>query len=952
MLKFVTWRRAAVLLLAVALAPAWAQAPAKPAPARKPVATKPPARGASAAPATEAATKPGFSFQIGPVPAWVVPAELPTGTPAVASPMFTRVIDEQLRVEGHTHHMSSRVLRVVRESAGLPTATQIEIEFDPAYQTLTFHHIDALRGGQRIPKLERKRVELLQREKQLEQRIYDGRVTASVVLEDMRVGDEIDIAYTISGANPVFGGKFVHSTWTQSSRGPAQRVQVRLLAPAERAIRVKKGAPEIVETSRVDGAWRETVLRRDNVAMYRGEPGAPAWAFLDEQAQFSEFASWAEVAAWGETLFRPTAVTRAEQKADEIRAAKATKAEQVLEALRFVQQEVRYFGIEMGAGSHRPSQPDQVLEQRYGDCKDKVALFAALLRRMDIAVRPVLVSVHLRNATDRMLESPLAFDHVIARVDLDGKSWLLDPTRSHQSGTLDARSAVGMGKGLELAAGVTALAQLAVPYDVERLQVIDTIVVSKFDQPPVLESRIRYRGDLAEMMRDGLASQGLPTLVDNVNQAYVRAYPKLKRIGEPKVEPPGTDNTFELVQRFELPEFWRFPEERLLNAEIVQWAPVDWILPPKTEARRLPLGYSFPGLFRHRVRVQYPEDVYKEPFSRRFDDGDRHFTLTSNIETGRDFAESSSELRIGVDEVPAADWSAFSAKLQQALPRLGSTITVSAIPLQRGDALQADLKALQELVRKGQVKAVTSTQVDAQIKLRLLDAQLAGGRLPPALRAQALLARGVAKDHVGRAEAGRADFEAALAIDGDNVAALNGAATNAQARGDSAQAVDYATRVLARQPRDGQALNTRAMAHYFAGRFDAARADLDAVLADRSAVRRGYPLLWQALATRRAGQDLAPLLQKYPREQWPTEWPRAVLDAVFGGSTPEAALQAAKASKQALEAQTEALYYLGEKLAIEGEAAKAREQWKRVVDLGVVEYVENQSARLRLAEQR
>ena len=53
------------------------------------------------------------------------------------------------------------------------------------------------------------------------------------------------------------------------------------------------------------------------------------------------------------------------------------------------------------------------------------------------------------------------------------------------------------------------------------------------------------------------------------------------------------------------------------------------------------------------MRVQYPEDVYKEPFSRRSDDGDRHFNLGTTIETGRDFAEGSSELRIGVDEVTA-----------------------------------------------------------------------------------------------------------------------------------------------------------------------------------------------------------------------------------------------------------------------------------------------------------
>ena len=39
--------------------------------------------------------------------------------------------------------------------------------------------------------------------------MYDGRETLSIVLDDVRVGDEIDYAYSLRGGNPVFGDKFV-----------------------------------------------------------------------------------------------------------------------------------------------------------------------------------------------------------------------------------------------------------------------------------------------------------------------------------------------------------------------------------------------------------------------------------------------------------------------------------------------------------------------------------------------------------------------------------------------------------------------------------------------------------------------------------------------------------------------------------------------------------------------
>ena len=932
--------------------PVWAQAVPKPA-ERKPAAVRPTSKAASApatAPAVEA--KSGFSFQIAPAPGWVVPAEAASGAPAEAAPMHYRIIDEQVRVEGRSMAEYTRVVRVIGDASGLATAAQIELEFDPAYQTLTLHRLDVVRQGQHINKLDRKRIELLQREKQLEQRMYDGRVTASIVLDDMRVGDEIDLAYTVTGLNPVFAGKFVHMAWMRSQRGPVMRYQTRLLAPAERDIRILKGPSDATQTASVNGGWRETVFTRSSVPQMRAEPGAPASAFLPDQLQFSEFADWAEVAAWGDALFKLGAAEKAVLKADEIRAARPEKAAQVLEALRFVQEEVRYFGVEIGTSSHQPAAPDQVLAQRYGDCKDKVALLSALLRRLDVPVRPVLVSTRLRNDMDRLLPSPLAFDHVIARVDLDGKSLLLDPTRGLQTGTLAARAAVGMGQGLELAPAVSALSALAPAYETERMAVQDTIRVLRFSDDPVLESRIRYVGDLAEAMRDAVSRQGLVTLTDALNQQYVRAYPKLRRTAPPRVEPSTEGNDFTLVQQFEIGDFWRFPEQRLLTAEVVGWGPIEWLMPPKMEARQQPLAFPFPGIYRHQVRVEFAENVYQQPGSRRSEDGDRHFSVSVQAESGTNFLAYNAEVRILADQVQPADWAGFTAKLQQALPKLGSVVGVDAVTAAQRVTLGAEGKALEESLRRQRIKAVTLTQGQSHFKIKVLSAQLDSGRLPPKPRLQALVARGIANDHIGALDAARGDFEAALVLDPLSTEALNAAATNAQSRGAYEQAVDYATRSLAQQPREASVLQTRALAHYFAGRYAEARSDLDAALADRSALRRGYPLLWQALATRRAGQDLAPLLQKYPREQWSTEWPRPVLDAVFGTTTPDAALSEAKSSKTPLEFQTEALYYLGEKLAAEGNAAKAREQWGKAVDLGVTEFIEYHAARQRLAAPR
>jgi tetratricopeptide (TPR) repeat protein len=330
-----------------------------------------------------------------------------------------------------------------------------------------------------------------------------------------------------------------------------------------------------------------------------------------------------------------------------------------------------------------------------------------------------------------------------------------------------------------------------------------------------------------------------------------------------------------------VPEFWRFPEQRALVADVVQWAAVEWLLPPKTESRRYALSFPMTGLIRHQVRVDFPEDVWTQPTSQRSDDGDAHFNVSIHAEGTRRSAEYTADVRILADRVEPAQWQAFSVQLNKQLPRLAATVAVPAMAQAAMQRLSSDSKTLEEAMRSKRVKALTALQVQSQYRALGLQAQIDAGRLSSPLKAQALVARGVALDQTGRTDEAQKDFEAALALEPESVEALNGAAVNALSRGDMARAVSLAAQVLKLRPRDGAALNTRAIAQHFAGQWPQAQADWQASLNDRAAQRRGYPLLWLALATRRAGADMGALLQSYPRENWPTEWPRPLLDAAF-----------------------------------------------------------------------
>lgn len=904
---------------------------------------------AKASPAKTAPATHRLSYGIEPAPAWVVPAQERAGVTVDAAPMHYRVIDEQLRVDGATQTEYAHVVRVVDSSAGLSTASQIELEFDPSYQTLVMHHLEVVRDGKRLNRLT-KTFPMLQRETQLERQMYDGRATLSIVVDDVRVGDQIDFAYSIRGANPVFDGKFVHGTFLGSERGPAALYQVRLLAPAERDIHYQATGKDVKVESTVNGTWRDTRFRHESARQLQLEPHAPMSATLPEQLALSEFADWSDVARWGRRMFDAAAPGRGlDAKAAEIQAAAPKdRAAQVLAALQFVQKDVRYFGTEIGENTHRPTTPDKVIEQRFGDCKDKVLLLTALLHRLGVPSTPVLVSTSYRNALRQMLPTPLAFDHVIARVDLDGQSYWLDATRSEQTGPLAKRQSVELGVGLPLAGATAQLAALPAPYDVDAVAVKDTVHFDRLADDPVLESRVTYRGEVAEAMRAGLASRGIEPIAAELGSPYLKIYPKARSTGPVTYSDAADDNAITFVQHFTVPGFWRFPDERMLVADLVTWTPIDALSYPKSETRRDAFSLGLPGVYRHTVSVEFPEDVFKQPSTQHAEDNDAHFKLTVSSNSTRRRTELTAELHITADEVTPAQWKGYTAKLAKVSNRLATVIAVSPVPQDRLDAIAQSLKS-GELIKKARdAKLVTETQRDAFVRAMTLSAEIDGGRLSPALLAQALTARGVEYDNMGRIDDAQADFTHALALAPDTVDTLNGAAVNAFDHREFDKAVSLADQVLKQDASNVEALHTRAIAHYFRDDLGAARSDLQSMLKDDPRVRRGYPLLWLWLAERRAGtaSDVQAVVST---EQLPTEWPRPLIDLAFGKNDVNAVINAAKATKNAAESLCEAYFYIGERYFAEGDTTHAREYWRKAVDQGIVEYVEDNAARLRLA---
>ena len=164
----------------------------------------------------------------------------------------------------------------------------------------------------------------------------------------------------------------------------------------------------------------------------------PKWFDPFAMIELSELETWNDVSKLGAVHYRfpeEDASDELKSVAEKLRSDFESGAEKVTAAIRFIQDEIRYVGIEEGGRAYIPISPDVTLERRFGDCKDKTVLLNALLRELGIASSPVYVDMDEGRSLSDRLPSPLAFDHVVLRIDLKfGTAVYCDCTQTHVGG--------------------------------------------------------------------------------------------------------------------------------------------------------------------------------------------------------------------------------------------------------------------------------------------------------------------------------------------------------------------------------------------------------------------------------------------------------------------------------------------------------------------------------------
>lgn len=177
------------------------------------------------------------------------------------------------------------------------------------------------------------------------------------------------------------------------------------------------------QLSPVAGQSKNDLLKLDHNPTL-GTSDAPA---LPDVA-WTNFHSWQEVGAWYRSLegarIEPDDDIRA--KVATLIAGKSTPDEKARAIYAFVSSQVRYIGVAFGIGRFQPHLASDVLNNQYGDCKDKSTLLISMLAAAGIPADPVLIGAGITFNPD--VPSPGSFNHAITLARVDGQPVWLDAT--------------------------------------------------------------------------------------------------------------------------------------------------------------------------------------------------------------------------------------------------------------------------------------------------------------------------------------------------------------------------------------------------------------------------------------------------------------------------------------------------------------------------------------------
>ncbi|NWK54242.1 DUF3857 domain-containing protein [Verrucomicrobiaceae bacterium N1E253] len=525
-------------------------------------------------------------------PSWLQAVEYSPMDRVLDAPVSIHLIDHQINTLEHSAYYRS--CKRLETPAGVQDESQIEVAFDPAIQKLELHHLSVFRHGELVANYaDLDKIRLIQRETSLEQRIYGGEITALIVLDDVRSGDTVDLAYTITNESWLFNQHEWRHFLLQHRNTVGLLRLVWLGEKPRYSLNVDKA--EDVSFQESDGCF---IWQRRDCPAFKMENGIPLNYMPIEDLELSSFANWGEVQDEVNALWRNLGQLAPEalQMVEQIKA-ECSETELIEKLVQWVRQEIRYQGFEVGALAMKPADLEAIWKRRHGDCKEKSSLLVALLRAAGVEAYPALVHTSMGGLLESTLPSPGAFNHAIVCIRHQGLEYWVDSTNSLQRGGLPNWTGIyHFGYALLIGPDDGNLSVIAEP-DKRRnwVQIAEHYQINSHQKSAKFTIKHRASGVEAEHLRHIVEHEGRVKLQGDFVAWVKAAHPSAELQTDLEIESTDSKDQFCMQGEFYIPEaFIVSPDGSEEGVVFSPYAIIDRVVGADHSNRKHPLGLNYP----------------------------------------------------------------------------------------------------------------------------------------------------------------------------------------------------------------------------------------------------------------------------------------------------------------------------------------------------------------------
>lgn len=340
-------------------------------------------------------------------------------------PAIVQEFHSVVRLENDgTRTRETKVRVLVQSDAGVKQYGLLSFGYESATERLQIEYVKVVKPNGKMVATPSGHIQDVTSPITREAPMYSDYREKQVAVRGLDVGDVLEYATRLKVIKPLVEGQFWFDfNFLKTVIALHEELEVSVPGSRKIIVRSPKLKPVITEQGkRRVYSWKTANLKD------RAQKKARGGRLPPPEIEITSFENWAQVGSWWGQLetqeSEPTPAIRSE--ALQLTKNATTAQEKIAAIYKYVSEQFRYISISFGIGRYKPHSATEVLNNQYGDCKDKQTLLSSLLQAVGLKEYPALISASYK--VDPNVPSPGQFDHVISVVPLGQKLIWMDTT--------------------------------------------------------------------------------------------------------------------------------------------------------------------------------------------------------------------------------------------------------------------------------------------------------------------------------------------------------------------------------------------------------------------------------------------------------------------------------------------------------------------------------------------